>query len=295
MPPSAGGGDSWMPLLSSDGRFVLFASTANNLAAISSNNPSPVLLPPKENVFLRDRVNGTTTLVSVNAKRTGGGNGDSWPAALSVDGHYALFESIASDLVPNDTNRCSDVFLRDLLSQTTWLVSISTNSGAANGTSGNATMTPDARFIAFVSAANDLVAADTNGISDLFVRDMQLGSTVLASPGAVSTNHTAPSGGSDSPIITPDGRYVAFYSTATNLVPGVRSTGEVYIRDLMLGVTTWASGYVRSTLQTARHWTNPISYGHVLSTNGDFIAFEASTNPPSAGVVLRYSLQTALT
>src|SRR5262249_10132676 len=155
------------------GRYVLFASTANNLVLSSSNNPLPMIPLAKLNVFLRDRANGTTTLVSVNLAGTGGGNGDSVPTALSTDGRYPLFESSASDLIAGDTNGVADVFVRDLVSNSTVLVSVSTNGGAANGVCRGSTMTADGRYVAFVSAANNLVADDTNGIPDVFVRDLQ--------------------------------------------------------------------------------------------------------------------------
>src|ERR1044071_10486155 len=119
-PPAGGGGDSFAPILSSNGRFVLFASTANNLSTINNTallqqGPSPL------NVYLRDRVHRRTTLVSVNLSGTAGGNGDSVPAGLSSDGRYALFESRASDLVPGDTNNATDIFVRDMASHTTVL------------------------------------------------------------------------------------------------------------------------------------------------------------------------------
>src|SRR6266446_7566175 len=92
-PPAGGSGDSLLPIISPDGRFVLFASTANNLVLDSSSNAIPLLLPPKMNVFLRDRTNGTMTLVSLNFAGTGGGNGDSFPVGISTNGRFALFES----------------------------------------------------------------------------------------------------------------------------------------------------------------------------------------------------------
>src|SRR6266481_7700573 len=78
-PPAGGSGDSWGPILSPDGRYVLFASAANNLVTTSNGNPLPVLVGLRLNVFLRDRTAGTTTLVSANLTGTGGGNGDSIP------------------------------------------------------------------------------------------------------------------------------------------------------------------------------------------------------------------------
>ena len=87
-----------------------------------------------------------------------------------------------------------------------------------------------------VSAASDLIANDTNGIPDVFVRDLQAGTTTLVSIGAKNTNSTPSAlATSESPDITPDGHYVAFFSTATNLIPGVGGVGEVYVRDLIAG------------------------------------------------------------
>ena len=179
-PPAGGGGDSWTPIISPDGRYVLFASTANNFVMVTNDTPIPARFPAPLNVFLRDRTNGTTTLVSVNLSGTAGGNGDSLPMGLSTNGQYAVFESVASDLIAGDTNNATDVFVRDLASGTTLLVSISTNGQVGNAASRSPTMTPDGRYVAFVSAANNLVATDNNGIPDVFVRDLQ--ANVLTSP-----------------------------------------------------------------------------------------------------------------
>src|SRR3954454_1122984 len=107
-PPAGGSGDSWAPVISADGRYVLFGSTANNLVLRTNGSPIPALVLPRLNVFLRDRTNGTTTLVSVNSSGLGGGNGDSVPADITADGRYALFESSAGDLVQGDTNGVAD-------------------------------------------------------------------------------------------------------------------------------------------------------------------------------------------
>src|SRR5690242_10910514 len=98
-PSASAGGDSWSPIMSPDGRYILFASTANNLALMTNGSPIPATAPVHQNVFLRDRQNGTTVLVSVNLSGVAGGNGDSLPTDLSTNGQYALFESSASDLV----------------------------------------------------------------------------------------------------------------------------------------------------------------------------------------------------
>ena len=293
--PAGGGGDSMLPIISPDGRYVLFSSAAHNLMLLS-NNPVPVPLPPRLNVYLRDRINGTTTLVSVNTNGSGGGNGDSLPTGLSTNGQYALFESTASDLVAGDTNNASDVFLRNVVNGVTILISASTSGGIANGASGSSVLTPDGSLVAFTSAASNLVEGDTNGITDVFVRDWQADETTLVSVGAIATNFVPPLGGSDSPEIAPDGRYVAFYSTATNLVPGVKTIGgDVYVRDLVVGTTYWASVSARAEVLSALNSNNATSFNLALSTNGQYVAFEASPAYSRTGLILRYNLVTGLT
>lgn len=112
---SGGNGDSWAPIISPDGRYVVFGSTANNLLLLSNAVTMPDRFPAVLNVFLRDRTKQTTTLVSANLLGDGGGNGDSLPLAVSTNGQYVLFESTASDLVPMDNNGSKDIFVRTLL------------------------------------------------------------------------------------------------------------------------------------------------------------------------------------
>jgi Tol biopolymer transport system component len=267
---------------------VLFASTGGNLVLTSSNAPMVPSGFQRLNVYLRDRTNGTTILVSVNFIGTNGGDGDSIPAGLSADGRYALFVSWADDLLPGDTNNASDIFLRDLGSGSTVLVSVGTNGSWANGASSSAVMTPDGRYVAFSSAASDLVTNDTNGIPDVFVRDLTEGATVLASPGATAVGIGS---GSKSPEITPDGRYVAFLSSARNLVAQPTSTREAYLRDTLLGVTYLAS-------VGAHDWigSNSEVYSHQLSADGRYVAYQAnSAMLANSAFILRYSLASGLT
>ena len=301
VPKPGGNGDSGLSIISPDGRYILFASTANNLTVTNNNN---FVLPCRFNVFLRDNLAQITTLVSVNQTGTGGGNADSFPAGISTNGQFVLFESSASDLVANDTNNAADIFVRDLIHSTNALVSAGLNGGTSNSNapSRGSVMTPDGRYVAFVSIATNLVAGDTNSMADVFVRDLQAGTTILASVGAV-TNGSLPFGtaasSSESPEITPDGRYVAFYSTATNLVAGTTNTGEIYVRDLMAGTTIWASTNARAIYQAKLGGANAISCNYSLSDDGQFVAFEACTNLPTGssarGIILRYGLQTGLT
>ncbi len=296
---AGGGGSSLMPIVSPDGRYVLFASTANNLALMNNGAPMSVQPLPSMNVYLRDRASSTTTLVSVNLAGTGGGNGDSLPAGISTNGQYALFVSAASDLVPNDTNNANDVFVRDLVNGTTTLVSVNTSGSSGNGESRSPVMTPDGRYVAFVSAATNLVAGDNNGIPDVFVRDLQAQTTTLVSVGATSSSLYSLLGSSESPEITPDGRYVAFYSTASNLVAGITPMGEVYVRDLTAGNTIWASAGARALFQSVTGSTNESSCNFSISTNGQLVAFEACGSSSSgvlpSGIILRYNAQSGLT
>ncbi len=306
-PPSGGNGDSYLPTMSRDGRYVLFASTANNLATVGSNQPLRAVFPAPINVFLRDRTNGSTTLISINLAGTGGGDADSLPIGVSTNGRYALFESSASNLLAGDTNNANDVFVRDVLTGTTLLVSGATNGGFADNSSYSSVMTPDGRYVAFASAADNLVANDTNGIPDVFVRDLVSKVTTLVSVGGQSWGFPDSDVGSDDPLITPNGRYVAFYSTATNLVPGVQTVGNqylpdrpanLYLRDRVTGNTTWVSAdaVTELGLQSAAPVTNGISFNAALSDDGRFVAFEAIPYAKVApAVILRYDADTAHT
>ncbi len=294
LPPSAaistvGGGSSYNPIVTPDGRYVLFASTSANLVAGPGGLQMPAAVPARMNVFLRDRQTGVTMLVSVNAAGTAGGNGDSFPNAISTNGQFAVFESAASNLVAVDNNGAGDIFVRDTVNNITTLVSVATNGSPGNGASRHAAITPDGRYVAFVSAANNLVAGDQNGIPDVFVRDLQLGVTTLASPGAqkytsASTPMTSGSA-SEWPILSADGRYAAFFSTAIGLVSNVTSSGELYVRDLVQGSTAWVS--------TNAHRLNPpaVSANYAMSANGQWIAYQA-TGGTRAGLVFRYNAAT---
>ena len=291
-----GDGDSGLSIISQDGRYVLFASTANNLTLTNKFNQAQ---PFWFNVYLRDNVAHNTTLVSVNTNGTGGGNQNSYPAAISTNGQFVLFESSASDLVANDTNNATDVFIRDLVNNTTTLVSVSTNGGVASGGSHDPVMTPDGRCVTFVSTAADLVEGDTNNIPDVFVRDLQAGTTSWVSLGSTATNPLTWLSSSESPEITPDGRYVIFYSSATNLVPNVTTTGELYVRDLLAGTTIWASTNARAIAKSVFGSSNVVCCNFSISDDGQFVAFEACTNPvvnwATTGIILRHSLQSGLT
>jgi Tol biopolymer transport system component len=289
--PAGGDDNSAAPDLSPDGRFVVFTSAANDLVPSGNNFPSL-------NVFRRDRLYGTTVLVSGNASGTGGGNGHSTAGQASTYGRYVVFQSEASDLVPGDTNGVSDIFLRDTYTGTTRLISAAMNGDFASGASTDPVMTPDGTCVAFISAATNLVAGDTNGIPDVFVRDL-----ITQTTWRVSVNAIAPTSALNpimaTPVITPDGRYVAFFSSATNLVSAVpiTSTGEVYVRDRVAGTTTWASTNAAAMVWAALGLSGVPAYHPRLSDDGRYLAFKAGPLSPTtaAALILRYDTVAAAT
>ena len=159
-------GASFYTAINGDGRFVAFAADATNLVAGDTN--------AGRDVFVRDRLTGTTERVSVNsaeAQTTTGGNSVISFPSISADGRFVIFDSFAPDLVAGDTNSKSDVFARDRLAGTTSRVSVTSAGAQANNQSYSYSVSADGRFVAFYSDATNLVAGDTNGFTDIFLRD----------------------------------------------------------------------------------------------------------------------------
>jgi Tol biopolymer transport system component len=145
--------------------------------------------------------------------------------AVSADGRYVAFSSEAGNLVQGDhTIYVSDVFVRDTLIGTTVRASVDAEGGDPNSYSLDPSISADGRYVSFQSGASDLVAGDANGLFDVFVRDLLYGTTVRAS---VDAGGGDPNGTSGSPSISADGRYVAFYSAASDLIRGGRKTSVV--------------------------------------------------------------------
>ncbi len=306
----AGAGGSFMPSFSADGRFVVFVSQANNLVTNDSRGPvmdvvfGPTIpqatnensyMAPYLDVFVRELPTGKTTLVSVNSTGWGGGNGNSSYPGISSNGQFVAFASEAGNLVANDTNNAADVFVRDLIAGTTTLVSVGYDGSASSGAffvrstnaplSGNPKISADGRWVVFESGATNLVSqTDTNGQMDVFARDLQTGTTLLVSVDA--SGATSGNGRSHSPWITPDGRFVAFVSTAMNLMEHGRSTqSAIYVRDLQAGTTYWATSNLDFNLGGGGAW-NP-----VLSADGRFVVFKYAFTPTSSAVLVRHNLQ----
>jgi len=295
--PASANGDSYMPFVTPDGRYVLFASTANNL--VMTNNDGPVTGGPQHwlNVFLRDRLMGTTTLVSVNMAGVGG-NANSYPTGLSTNGQFALFESTATDLVTNQINTGNSIYVRDVINNVTALVNVSTNQVYGFGSSYDSVITPDGRYVAFASDSN-LTADDTNEVgfirgSDVFVRDLWAGTTTLASVGGIS-EYLQPLSGT--PVITPDGRYVAYSTYYFNSQNFSSSPTDIYVRDMIGGTTYWASTNARSIFNSIFGTTNAFSLHQSISADGQYVAFETASNTSGSnvGIILRDNLQTGVT
>lgn len=276
---------------------MLFASSAANLVPVSNSSVSGVYLPGLQ-VYLRNRSKGTTTLISASQSGWVGVGGDSIPLGISANGHLALFESSAVNLVVGDINNVADIFVRDLIAGTNCLVSANTNGVPGNGTSRNATSSLDGRYVAFASSASDLVPGDTNGVADIFVRDLVTGVTTLASTWPLVTNVSAAPGASDHPEISADGRYVVFSSVTIDLNAGVQIGSDIYLRDLLGNATVQVSAGGRAVALANWGITNLNCYGHRLSSDGQFVIYESCPVTPTAltaGMVFRYGVQSGVT
>jgi len=213
-------GASLAPWISADGRYVAFESTATDLVAGGGNGML--------GIFVRDRQSGTNERVSV-APNGAEANTICFLTSMSPDGRFVVFYSRADNLVPGDTNGREDVFLRDRQAGTTELLSVDSSGTPGNGDSVWGATTASGRFVAFGSAATNLVQGDTNSFMDVFVRDRIAGTTERISLGAGGIQGD---GNSSEPAISADGRFVAFSSLATNLVAGDTNFQiDVFLRD----------------------------------------------------------------
>jgi len=250
-------GDSDLPSISADGRYVAFVSIASNLVPNDTNGLS--------DIFVRDRTLHTTTRVSTGA--LGQSDGASYDPSISSDGRYIAFDSGADNLVSGDTNTSSDVFVRDRVLHKTFRSSISTAGVQGNEGSIDPSISADGRYVAFDSGATTLVAGDTNGAEDIFVRDRTLHTTTRVSAGALGQSD----GASYDPSISSDGRYVAFASSADNLVSGDTNTHEdVFVRDRTLHKT------FRSSISSAGLQADADCFGASISGGGRFVIFTSA-------------------
>ncbi len=225
------------PEISGDGRFVTYRSNASNLAGSTGTSPQ---------VFRCD-VSGPTVasiqMVSVTPIGAPATGGVSAGHAISRDGRFVAFYSDSSSLVPGDTNSAKDVFVRDMQLGVTTCVSMSVINAGQTGASSSLfpQISADGRFVAFSSFADDLVFGDSDHL-DVFVHDRLLGLTKRASVASDGTQSNGSNGhqntGASGTSISPDGRFVAFRSSATNLDPiDTYTTPDIFLHDLQTGVT----------------------------------------------------------
>jgi Tol biopolymer transport system component len=253
-----GNGGSFVPAISADSHYVAFYSDATNLVA-NDNNLA-------RDVFVFNRDSRATERVSV-ASGGAEGNSDSFAPAISSDGRYVAFSSAASNLVAGDGNGANDIFVRDRQAGTTTRVSLAPGGADANGSSFTPSISADGRYVAFTSDATNLVAGDNNYVRDVYVVDRGTGAVVRAS---VSTDGTQANLDSFTPVISGDGRYVAFTTYAANLVPvDENEASDVFVHDLVGGTTIRVSEYTGGFEAEGDQLRPSISY------DGRYVAFDS--------------------
>jgi len=240
-----------------DAQVIAFFSSASNLVAGDTNAVA--------DVFVYDAATAQTTRVSVGP---GGvqANGASIASSLSGDGRYVAFDSAATNLIADDTNAKSDVFLYDRSTTTVERISVTSSGGQASADSFSPDITPDGRFVAFLSYADFDSGGSATGQVSVYLRDRQLGTTTL-----VASNHSL------SPSVSDDGRYVAF-STDSPIVPGdTNGQSDVFVRDMATGVTT------RVSVASDGTQANSASERGAISGDGRYVAFESYASNLVAG------------
>jgi len=256
-------------VISANGRYVAFISFATNLVPGDTNG--------FRDVFVRDLSTGTTNRVNVSDTGAQADNDTSdLRLSISADGRYVAFVSLADNLVPGDTNGDWDVFVRDRLRRHTSRVNLSSRGEQGNvGAFGGVSISADGRYVAFESPAANLVPGDVIGTEDIFVRDRFAGRTTRVS---VSSSGEPANNISFDPVISADGRYVAFNSHATNLVPGdTNAAPDVFVHDRFTGTTTRES--VSGTGEQANGPSAAgLASGLAISGDGRFVAFESSAS-----------------
>jgi hypothetical protein len=201
-----GNSRSFNSSISGDGRYIAFESLSNNLVLNDTNS--------YDDIFVHDRTTGTTTRVSVSSEGIQGNYGSNMPS-ISNDGRYVGFVSRASTLVTDDTNSWNDIFVHDRNTGETTRVSVDSDGGQSNGPTYVPSISADGRYVAFDSAATNLVPDDTNSAIDIFIHDRETGITRRVSTDAMGVESN---GSSYRPSLSADGHYIIFDSQAGNLV-----------------------------------------------------------------------------
>ena len=258
-----GNGSSGSPVVSDDGNYVAFYSGATNLVGSDLNG--------RGDIFIRNRAAGTTEIVSVSSSEVQGTSSCINPS-ISGNGMFVAFESFSNNLVTGDTNGHTDVFVRDVAGGTTERISIGDLEQQSTGISGNASVSFDGRYVAFESAASNLIQLDTNNSRDVFIRDRGTGGTIRVS---VSDSEAEGNSSSQSPSLSNDGTLVAFHSSASNLIgtADTNSRGDIFVRNLNAQTTE------RISIPASGGEGDADCYDPCISPDGRFVTFESeSTN-----------------
>lgn len=262
--PAEANNASHSPSVSADGRWVAFVSEASNLVPHDINR--------KQDVFLRDTRTGRTVRVSVSSKGQQG-NMPSYNPSISDDGRFVVFDSFASNLVRDDLNRRGDVFLYDRRSATTERISVGPGGAEATGHSGFASISGDGNVVVFESTAKELRKGGGR-VTDVYALGRRSGKLDWVSRAPLGGE---PGGGSGNATVSRDGRFVAFTSGASNLVPGDANQAEdVFVRDRRSGFT------VRASMNSVGGEANAGSDLASISDDGRFVAFESTASSLTA-------------
>ncbi len=268
---ATGNGMSFAASVSGDGRYVVFTSEASDLVANDT---------PTRDIFLRDRLLGTTTRVSTNHAGTAGGNFNSVVGAIDRGGRFVVFGSKATDLSPlPDVNSLADLFIYDVRTKTRKLITVN----AAGNESGNDlsnghydhgvqfSISDDGRYVAFMSQSGDLVTNDTNGNSDdIFLYEVATQKKTLVSVNPAGNSCSI--GGASNPSVSAGGRFVAFQSGCNDLVSVADEPNgygaDVFVRDLLTGKT-----YLASINRDGTRTANGPSFQPFISADGSRLVF----------------------
>jgi hypothetical protein len=224
-----GNNESAFPAISADGRYVAFTTAATNTNLVPGDTNS------QQDVVVRDRLLGTTERVSVSSSGAQGNGFTDFVTDISLDGRYVVFVSRSTNLVSGDTNGLQDTFVRDRTLGITTRVSVSSSGVQANAASFQPALAGDGRYVTFTTSASNLVAGPVGAVENVYVHDMQTGTTTLITRGL---NGSVPNANSTQPVMSADGRYVSFQTVASNLFAGdTNGFVDMIVHDRLTGAT----------------------------------------------------------